>query len=220
MSPSCPQTFAETLAVLEQAVEREPESGLAWSFLSFLYGESYSLQFAPLESPLEQTLAAAQKGAALESENQIARAALSQAHFFRNEREFFLREAEAALALNPNAPAPIGFLGWQMALNGEWKRRLAILGKGMELNPHNPGWFHMAPYMYFYRKGNYWKAYGEALEFKMPQLFWDPLMRVAALGQLGKAPEAAQALTELLQVRPDSPKSGAFSSAAMPNSPT
>ena len=39
-----PQTFAETLKVLEQAVTREPESGFAWSLLAFLYGQSYSLQ--------------------------------------------------------------------------------------------------------------------------------------------------------------------------------
>ena len=101
-----PQTFAETLSVLEQAVRREPESGFAWSLLAFLYGQSYSLQLLPMESPLEQALVAAQKGAALEPENQITRAALAHVHFFRNERELFLPEAETALALNPNAPGP------------------------------------------------------------------------------------------------------------------
>ena len=99
-----PQTFAETLSVLEQAVRREPESGFAWSLLAFLYGQSYTLQLSPMESPLEQALVAAQKGAALEPENQITRAALAHVHFFRNERELFLPEAETALALNPNAP--------------------------------------------------------------------------------------------------------------------
>ena len=76
-----PQTFAETLEVLEQAVTREPESGFAWSLLAFLYAQSYSLQLSPLDSPLEQALAAAQKGAALEPENQITRAALAHVLF-------------------------------------------------------------------------------------------------------------------------------------------
>jgi adenylate cyclase len=141
-----PQTFAETLGVLEQAVKREPESGFAWSLLAFLYGQSYSLQLFPMESPLEQALAAAQKGAALEPGNQIVRAALAHVHFFRNERELFLREAETALALNPNAPGIIGFLGWLLALYGEWEQGLAILEKSISLNPHYPGWFHMAPF--------------------------------------------------------------------------
>jgi adenylate cyclase len=205
-----PQTFAETLEVLEQAVQREPSSGFAWSLLAFLYGQSYSLQLANLESPLEQALAAAQKGAALEPENQMTRAALAHMYFFRNERELFLSEAETALALNPNAPVPIGFLGWLLALYGEWERGLAILKKGMELNPHYPGWFHMAPYFYLYLQQSFEEAYQEAQQFHMPQLFWDPLLRAAALGRLEREPEAAQAVGELLQLRPDFSTRGRF----------
>ena len=164
-----PQTFAESLSVLEQAVRREPESGFAWSLLAFLYGQSYSLQLLPMESPLEQALVAAQKGAALEPENQITRTALAHVHFFRNERELFLSEAETALALNPNAPTPIGFLGWLLALYGEWERGLVILEKGIKLNPHYPGWFCMAPYFYFFLQERWEEAHSEALGFQMPQ---------------------------------------------------
>ena len=191
-------------------MRREPESGFAWSLLAFLYGQSYSLQLLPMESPLEQALVAAQKGAALEPENQIARAALAHVHFFRNERELFLPEAETALALNPNAPGLIGFLGWLLALYGEWERGLAILEKGIELNPHYPGWFHMAPYFYLFLQERYEEAYQEALAFQMPQLFWDPLLRAAALGRLGRRKEGAQALAELLHLRPDFPAAGRF----------
>jgi adenylate cyclase len=205
-----PQTFAETLAVMEQAVQREPESGLAWSLLAFLYGQSYSLQLLPMDSPLEQALVAAQKGAALEPESQIARSALAHMHFFCNERELFLPEAESALALNPNAPAVIGFLGWLLALYGEWEWGLAILGKGIELNPHYPGWFHMAPYFYFYNQGRYLEAFQEAHQFQMPQFFWDPLLRAAVLGQLGREREAAQAVAELLQCKQNFSTNGPF----------
>jgi adenylate cyclase len=205
-----PQTFSETLSVLEQAVTREPESGIAWSLLAFLYGQSYSLQLLPMESPLEQALAAAHKGAALEPENQLVRTALAHVHFFRKARELFLSEAETALALNPNAPAAIGFLGWLLALYGEWEQGLAILDKGIKLNPHYPGWFHMAPYFFLYHQERYKEAYQEALAFQMPQLFWDPLLRAAALGRLGKENEGAQALAELLHLRPDFPTAGPF----------
>jgi adenylate cyclase len=205
-----PQTFAETLRVLEQAVRREPESGFAWSLLAFLCGQSYSLQLAPMDSPLEQALAAAQKGVALAPGNQITRTALAHVHFFRNERELFLTEAEKALALNPNAPAIIGFLGWLLALYGEWERGLAIMARGITLNPHYPGWFHLAPYLHHYLQERYEAGYQEALAFKVPQLFWDPLLRAAALGRLGREQEGAQALAELLRLRPDFPAAGAF----------
>jgi adenylate cyclase len=205
-----PQTFAEALSVLEQAVRREPESGFAWSLLAFLYGQSYSLQLAPMDSPLEQALVAAHKGVALEPENQITRAALAHVHFFRNQRELFLSEAETALVLNPNSPGPIGFLGWLLALYGEWEQGLAILEKGITLNPHYPGWFHLAPFFYYYLQERWEEAYQEAMTFKMPQLFWDPLLRAAALGRLGREKKGAQALAELLHLRPDFPAAGPF----------
>jgi adenylate cyclase len=44
----------------------------------------------------------------------------------------------------------------------------------------------------------------------MPQLFWDPLLRAAALNRLGGEPEGARALAELLQLRPDIPAAGPF----------
>jgi adenylate cyclase len=112
--------------------------------------------------------------------------------------------------LNPNAPATIGFLGWLLALYGEWEEGLAVLEKGMALNPHFPGWFHLAPFFYYYLQGSCEEAYQEALAFQMPQLFWDPLLRAAVLGRLGKKPEGAQALAELLHLRPDFPTSARF----------
>jgi adenylate cyclase len=196
--------------VLEQAVRRDPESGLAWSLLAFLYCQNYTLQFFPMESPLEQALTAARKGAALEPENQVVRGSLATVYFFRNERELFLAEDAYALGLNPNAPAPIGFLGWLLALYGEWEQGLAILEKGIALNPHYPGWFHMAPCFYLFLQERCEEAYQEALAFKMPQLFWDPLLRAAALGRLGRKNEATQALAGLLSLRPDFSTAGRF----------
>ena len=205
-----PQTFVETLSVMEQAVRRDPESGLAWSFLALLYSQNHTFQFSPMESPLEKALGAARKGVVLEPDIQVTRTAMADVYFYLNEREFFLSEAEIALALNPNAPVPIGYLGWLVALFGEWERGLAILKKGVELNPHYPGWFHMAPYFHLYLQERFEEAYQEALAFRMPQLFWDPLLRAAALGRLGRDEEGARALAELLQLRPDFPTVGRF----------
>ena len=42
-----PQTFFETLSVMEQAVRRDPESGLAWSFLALLLAKTTLSNFPP-----------------------------------------------------------------------------------------------------------------------------------------------------------------------------
>ena len=204
------ETFEETLRVLEQAVTREPKCGLAWSMLAHLYCMNYTLQFSPLKTPLDKALVFAKKGVSLDSQNQQVQAAMAYLYFRYDERDLFLLEAEKAMALNPNSPFYIGYLGWLLALYGEWDRGLAILRKGMELNPNYPGWFHMAPYFYYYLQGMYLKALQEAQQFQMPQLFWDPLLRAVALGRLEREREAAQAVAELLQLKPDFPTHGPF----------
>ncbi len=73
----------------------------------------------------------------------------------------------------------------------------------MKLNPYHPSWFHLAPYMDYYRRGEYENAFAEALKFNYPEMFWDPLMRTAALGQMGREREAKTAVGELLKLEPD-----------------
>jgi adenylate cyclase len=204
------ESFEEALHALEQAVTREPECGLAWSLLAFLYFNNYRLQFSPLKTPVEKAQVFITKGVALDPQNQMVRASMVLLQFFLNERDLFLLEAEKALALNPQSPFLSGYLGMLLALYGEWERGLAILEKGMELNPHCPGWFHVAPCLYFYHQGRYLEALQEAQQFQMPQFFWDPLLRAAALGQLGRDQEAAQALRELMAVKPDFPSQARF----------
>ena len=51
--------------------------------------------------------------------------------------------------------------------------------------------------------GRYEDAFTEALNFNCPQLFWDPVMRAAALSQMGRKQEARTTVGELLKLEPD-----------------
>ncbi len=198
-----PEAFEIALAALEQAIEIDPEYGLACSMLGHLHADNYALGFCEIESPLEKALLFTQKGVALAPENQFTRDALSLVYFHQGDKELFLQHVEKTIALNPNAPYVVGVSGWHMALYGEWDRGLTLLKKGMILNPYHPTWFHLAFYMDYYRRGKYEDALAEALKFNYPEMYWDPMMRTAALGQMGRAREAKTAVGELLEMVPD-----------------
>jgi adenylate cyclase len=198
-----PVAFKEALEALEQAVETDPEYGLAWAMLGHLHADNYALGFCQIKAPLEKAMAFAQKGVALAPENQFAQDALTLAHFHRGPKDLFLQNVEQTIALNPNSPYFVGVAGWHLALYGEWDRGLSLLKKGMKLNPYYPSWFHLAPYMDHYRRGEYENAFAKALKFNYPELHLDPMMRAAALGQLGRGDEARAAVGELLKLVPD-----------------
>ena len=114
-----------------------------------------------------------------------------------------MQHVEQTIALNPNSPYIIGVAGWHMVHYGEWDRGLNLLKKGMKLNPYHPSWFHLAPFMDYYRRGEYENAFAEALKFNFPELFWDPVMRAATLVQLERQNEAKAAVSQLLKLEPD-----------------
>lgn len=198
-----PQAFETALVALGQAVEAEPDYGLAWSMLGHLHADNYALNFCEIKAPLEKALTCAQRGMALAPDTQFAADALTLVYFHRGDKKLFFKHVELTIALNPNSPYVIGVAGWHMALYGEWERGLALLRKGMDLNPLYPSWFHLATYMNEYHLGSFENAFNEAIKFNFPTLYLDPMMRAAALGQMGKVKEADDALNELLKLAPD-----------------
>lgn len=198
-----PEAFEKALSALERAVQIDPGYGLAWAMLGHLHADNYALEFCEIEAPLEKAMSFAQKGVALAPENQFTQDALSLVHFHRGDKALFMKHVEQTIALNPNSPYIVGVAGWHMMLYGEWDRGLTLLKKGMKLNPYHPSWFHLAPYMDYYRRGDYENAFAEALKFNYPELYLDPMMRAAALGQLGKHDNAKIAVEQLLKLRPD-----------------
>jgi adenylate cyclase len=171
--------------------------------LGHLHADNHALGFCEIEAPLEKALTFAQKGVALAPNNQFAQDALTLVYFHRGDKKSFLQHVEETLALNPNSPYVVGVAGWHMALYGEWDRGLSLLKKGMKLNPYHPSWFHLAPFMDYYRRGEYENALAEALKFNFPEMFWDPVMRAAALCRLGRQNEATAAVGQLLKLEPD-----------------
>ena len=59
-----------------------------------------------------------------------------------------------------------------------------------------------------YRQGEYDSALKEARRFNTPAFFWDPIIRAAGLGQLGRQPEADKAVAELLALVTDFERRG------------
>ena len=198
-----PEAFEQALEALEEAIELDPDYGLAWAMLGHLHADNHALGFCEIEAPLEKALTFAQKGVALAPQNQFARDALTLVYFHRDDKELFLQQVEETIALNPNSPYVVGVAGWHMMLYGVWDRGLTLLKKGMKLNPYHPTWFHLALYIYYYHRGMYESAFSEALKFNFPELFWDPLMRAAAFGQMGKKEEATVAVDDLLKLEPN-----------------
>jgi len=196
-------TFFKALEALKLATAKEPDKGIVWSMLARLYADNYGLELFDADTPLDETMAFAQKGVRLDPANQRVRAVMSYALLLENDLSRGLAEAERAITLNPNSLIMMAELGYLLTLLGDWKRGPALIRKAIENNPYYHVIVHHALWLDWMRQGNYEKAYAETLHFRTPLLFWDPLTRAATLGLLGRIQEGKKAGDELLKLKRD-----------------
>jgi adenylate cyclase len=203
-----PETFVDTFEALQQACKNEPEYGLVWSMLARLYCVNFSLELFDLKTPIEEAASFAEKGVKLDPTNQRVRLIMAFALLFKNELSTGLAEVDHALRLNPNSLINLDNIGYLMTLFGDWQRGPALIQKAIKKNPYYNIPAHYALWVDWVRQEKYDQAYEETLHFKTPTLFWDPLMKAASLGLLGRIAEGRQAGKDLLKCKPGFPKRG------------
>ncbi|MEJ2548129.1 MAG: hypothetical protein P8125_09965, partial [Gemmatimonadota bacterium] len=115
----------------------------------------------------------------------------------------FGEEAEVALALNPGSPNFSGTIGYLLACAGEYERGAALLRQAIARNPCHPRWFHHGLFLVHLARGEYDEALREADQVGHQVAFWDPALRAAALGKLGRGAEAEASIRELRRLKPD-----------------
>ena len=97
----------------------------------------------------------------------------------------------------------LGGIGFLMTHLGEWERGPALVEKVIQLNPFYGNYCHFALWYNYFRQKNYAAAYQETLKLKKPTIIWDPLVKGATLGLLGKTVEGKKYAKKLLEMNPD-----------------
>jgi adenylate cyclase len=200
--------LAPAIEALRRAVSRDAEFGLAWTQLGRLYAVNYAFEVAPIETPIEEAVALAQRGVRLEPTSQRARSVLAMALLFEGELEASRAEAEHALTLCPTSLVYLDALGWILTLLGCWERGRELVGRAIERNPHHlPVVFH-ARWVEHVRRGELTAAHCAALQYPDTGFFWRSLMRASTLGLMGRFAEAQREAAELLRQKPEFPSLG------------
>jgi tetratricopeptide (TPR) repeat protein len=176
--------------------------------LGRLYGNIYSLEHSGFEAALEKALEYTRKGIRLNPENQRCRIILAYVYMFNNEIDAALNEINRALAMNPNSLFILDGIGYLLTLLGDWERGPELIREAKERNPYYGYYVHYALWVDWIRREDYKQAYLETLNFKIPSLFWEPLIQASTFGQLGQYEKGKKAVDKLLALKPNFPERG------------
>lgn len=197
-----PDLFARARAALERAVIIEPEYALPVAMLSDMYSSDYQHGYNQVEKPLENAVRLANRALDLDANCQTAYWALAQYYFLKREAGQFEYVAKKILPLNPVNPYMNVSVGLLTAMTGDLDGGFDLMCRAVQLNPCSPRWYRIIPYMIEYKRGNYEAALAEAMQLNIPSCFWDPMLKAAAYGRLGRQEEGRAALADLLAVQP------------------
>ncbi len=201
-----PQAFVEALAALRQAVASNPDCALCWSYLARLGGSHWSLGVPGDVIPIEDSIAAARRGAGLAPLDVRCRLVLAYVLLLADEVDQARREADVALQLSGPSILWLDSVGYLLALSGDWGRGPELIRKAIRINPFPRRSCYCALWLDALRKDDPAAALAAAREHAPETYFWSPLMEAVALVAADLTDEAAIPLERLLQIRPDFPE--------------
>ncbi len=198
-----PSRSRSAIEALERAIVLAPEHSVAKAMLADLYAADYQWGYCQEDKRLELSMTLANQAVEMDANCQHAHWARAYNFFLRHDEEQFMHSARQAVRLNPSNTDIIGVAGSKMIMAGHYDEGLALLDRARELNPYHPSWYNTATYIINYLQGDFEAALAEALHIHIPDFFWAPLMRSAALGRMGKKSEAVPHINDLLASCPD-----------------
>ena len=145
-------------------------------------------------SALQRALALGHKALELDESNASAHSLLSSVYTFQNKLELAIKEAERAIALNPNHAVSYSDLGWALLWSGSVEAAIEALEMSLRLDVAMPRevWFHLG--LAYYLQENYAKA-SDILEAGMarrPDFPGYHIGLAAAYAKLGRHDAAAR----------------------------
>ncbi len=204
------ERFTQALFALECAKKLEPLCSKVWSMLARLYIIIYSFEIPGfvLGDAKNKAVSYAEKGAKLAPDSQFARAVLAFVRLITNETSAAKKEVRLAYELHPDSVVLLDTIGYVMALSGEWEEGTELIKKAIRRNPYHLDYAHYALWANWIRQKDYEQAYQETMHLRSPQSFWEPLVRAATLGNLGRLEEGGNCVEDLLALKPDFPSRG------------
>lgn len=202
--------FIQALYCLEHAKKLEPRCGRVWSMLARLYITIYGLEIPgfDLGDAKNKAVSFAERGANLAPDSQYTRTILAFVRLVSDELSAAKREIQLAYELHSDSVVLLDTIGYAMALSGDWEQGTELISKAIRRNPYHGIHAHHALWANSFRQNDYEQAYQETMHFRSPQLFWEPLIKAATLGNLGRLEEGKNCVEELLAFKPDFPSRG------------
>ena len=197
-----PDDWKQAYQELEKALARHPENALLNALLANVhYGNAmHEMDLDPESVTKMQSLA--NKAIALDPALQVAQYNKVVINAFFDKVDACVSAARKTVSMNPNHARILAGSAVAVISVGAYEMGKELIERAKLLNPQYPGWYFFVDFVINSQQERFDAAWENAQLIRTPGILWQPLIRAAALGQLGRGEEARPFLEELLQIKP------------------
>jgi adenylate cyclase len=198
------EMFTEATACFRRAIELDPNYAAPYAGLGFAYVLDYQHHWSDTsENSLPQAERLISESISKDDKDPFAHYVAAMVGMWKKDYEWWAREADIALSLNPNYALAINVRGLVHIYTGEPAKAVPYIEHAIRLDPAQQLYRHFLGTAYFVA-GNYETA---AAVFKdriamTPTTDLSRAFLAAALGHLGRSEEARQIWRELKEINP------------------
>lgn len=201
-----PERFAEAIEWNRRAVTLDPNFGRAYMMLArSLYSRCFHGFSDDFAKDGAELCKAAERAVALDIHDPYAHYAMCLSWYVRHRAELAVEEAQRAIDLNPNLALAHMALGWSRIFAGHFSGALDPLHTAIRLSPHDP-----LTYLFLnrialahYHLGDYDEAaHGAERALSLRRSYFNRVVLLASLGQLGRKSDLGQLIAETKESEP------------------
>jgi len=198
------EMFTEATACFRRAIELNPNYAAPYAGLGFAYVLDYQHHWSDTsENSLPQAERLISESISKDDKDPFAHYVAAMVGMWKKDYEWWAREADIALSLNPNYALAINVRGLVHIYTGEPAKAVPYIEHAIRLDPAQQLYRHFLGTAYFVA-GNYETA---AAVFKdriamTPTTDLSRAFLASALGHLGRSEEARQIWRELKEINP------------------
>jgi adenylate cyclase len=184
------ETFQIARERIERALQQNPDYALGWAVLAQLYIDGEALCYITVNNPLQEANKCIARALQLDNDCQHAYLSLTWMYIFLRDKNEAIKSIQKCISIHPRSPFFLAGACFLYGLLGEYEKSMQYFEETNILNPYYPWWVNLGPiFMQFYNQND-----DAALEFasriNIPDVFWNDVFKISALGNLGRTEEA------------------------------
>jgi len=197
------ESFIKSSQICWDILQQNPNDIIANLVFSDYCRRQYVYGYSGIDNPLEKGLECAQRAIQLRPNSHEAHYALAQILFCKQEWESCIDELKLAREISTYHTVIEYGCGFHLCMMGHWEEGMEMVNKVISLSASCfPSWYHLMPFLNFYRQEKYQEALAEAKKIHATNILHGPLSRCIAYAQLGDKENAKLELKEVLNRHP------------------